>query len=117
MNSSSLRTVVASIRHAVAGIMQGLRTQRNLRIHLLAALGTLAAGWWRKLDRYEWLAIVLAIGMVWTSELLNSAVEALADQVCSSYNERIKVVKDLAAGAVLCAAMAAAVVGIMVFTG
>ena len=63
----------------------------------------------------EWVAVWLAIGGVLAAEALNSSIEALADVVSPGYNEAIKRVKDLAAGAVLLLALAAAIVGLIIF--
>lgn len=63
----------------------------------------------------EWIAVIFAIGMVLAAEAVNSSIEALADLVSPDYNEAIKRTKDLAAGAVLILAIAAAIVGLLIF--
>lgn len=109
------RTFLSGFTHAFRGISLGLRTQRNLRVHALATLAVAACGLLLRIDRWEWCAVVLACGMVWAAELLNTAVEFLADRVSKEREDAIRDVKDAAAGAVLAASIAAAAVGLLVF--
>ena len=67
------------------------------------------------LTSVEWCLIVLCIGLMWTAELLNTSVEVLVDLLSPEYHERARVAKDVAAAAVLCSAVASAVVGLIVF--
>ena len=67
------------------------------------------------LSRMEWIAVTIVIGAVLAAEAVNSSIEALADLVSPEYNEAIKRTKDLAAGAVLLMAIAAAIVGFVIF--
>ena len=104
-----------SFRFAVAGIIHSLRTEQNLRIHTGAGLLAVALGFTLGISRAEWCAILLAIGLVWTAELLNTALERLGDAVTLEPQEQIRHAKDAAAGAVLAASIAAAAVGAVVF--
>jgi len=92
-----------------------LRTQVNARIHLLATVVVVAAGFWWKLSASEWVAIVAAIGLVWTAEAMNTAIEAVVDLVSPEYHVIAGRAKDIAAGAVLCAAITAVVIGALIF--
>ncbi len=92
-----------------------MRTQVNARIHLGATVVVVAAGFLCKLSAGEWMAIVAVIGMVWTAEGLNTAIEAVVDLVSPEYHPLAGRAKDVAAGAVLCAAIAAVVIGVIVF--
>lgn len=100
---------------AFAGLCQALRTQRNLRVHAAATVLVIASGAWLGMEAWEWCAVLLAAGMVWTAELLNTALEALADRVSTEREEAIRRVKDAAAAAVLVAAFCAALTGSIVF--
>ncbi len=100
---------------ASRGIYRLLRTCANARIHLLATVIVVGLGIWLKLSRAEWLWITLAIGGVWTAEGINSAIEALADRISRDHDALIREAKDLAAGAVLIAALAAAAIGLIIF--
>jgi diacylglycerol kinase len=109
------RARLASFRYAWRGIVALIRTQGNARIHLAATVGVVAAGWALGVSRGEWALLALAAGLVWVAEAVNTAVEILADRVTTERDERIGRAKDLAAGAVLLAAIAAAIVGGVVF--
>lgn len=100
---------------AVRGVYRLLRTCANARIHLLATVIVVGLGIWLKLARSEWLWITLAIAGVWAAEGVNSAIETLADRVSRDHDALIKEAKDLAAGAVLVAALAAAAIGLIIF--
>ena len=80
-----------------------------------AAVCVVTAGCLTGLSVMEWIAVIFAIGMVLAAEAVNSSIEALADLVSPDYNEAIKRTKDLAAGAVLILAIAAAIVGLLIF--
>lgn len=100
---------------ALRGLGLLVASSANARIHLAATLLVVALGLWLRLAVAEWLWITAAIGMVWTAEGLNSALEALADRVNADYDPLIGRAKDLAAGAVLVAAVAAAAIGLLIF--
>ncbi len=106
-----LRGRAASVAHALGGIARLLRSEPNARIHAGATLSVLALGLWLGLGRLEWAALALAIGLVWSAEALNSAFEALCDAVRPEPDPRVARAKDLAAGGVLLAALAATALG------
>jgi len=99
---------------ALRGIAVLLRTQVNARIHLLATVLVIAAGLVFHITRGEWVPLAFAIGIVWIAEALNTALEALADRISREHDEAIRRAKDLAAGAVLLAAITAAIIGLLV---
>ena len=99
---------------ALRGIAMLLRTQMNARIHLLATAVVIAAGFTFRISRGEWVPLAFAIGIVWIAEAVNTAIEALADRICRERDEAIGRAKDIAAGAVLLAAITAAVIGLLV---
>lgn len=111
----SLLERVFSIRIACRGIGVMLRTQANARIHLVITLLVIAAGLWLGLARLEWLWIVVAIALVWVAEGLNTALERLADAVSPDYHPLVREAKDVAAAAVLIAALGAVMIGLLVF--
>ncbi len=104
-----------SFRHAFRGVATMVRTQHNTWIHLAATLLVVLLGFLLSLTVFEWVAIALAIGLVWVAEALNTAVESLADEVSQGQRELIGKAKDVAAAGVLFAALSAFVVGILVF--
>lgn len=112
---SWLTSVLRSFGPAMAGVVWALKTQRNLQFHAGATVLVLVLGLWLRLAAWEWCAVMLATGMVWAAELMNTALEVLADRVSKEREEAIRRAKDAAAGAVLMAALGALGVGLMVF--
>lgn len=104
-----------SFRYAFNGIKLLLCREHNAWIHCFAAVCVVSAGWFFHISREEWIFVVGAIGGVFAAEAINSSIETLADLVSPGYNEAIKRTKDLAAGAVLLIAIAAAITGLIIF--
>ena len=100
---------------AFRGIAALLKSEVHARIHLAATVIVLALGWWCEITAGEWLAVILAIGLVWVAEALNTAIEYVADLAHPDEHPEVKKLKDLAAAAVLFASVAALVVGLIVF--
>lgn len=111
----TLRKRLKSFRFAFNGIRLLITREHNAWIHCFAAVCVITAGCTIGLSATEWIAITFAIGMVLAAEAVNSSIEALADLVSPGYNEAIKRTKDLAAGAVLILALAAAIIGLIIF--
>ena len=101
--------------YAWNGIKEIAQTERNFRIHLLATLLTITAGFLFKLTMVEWAIIVLTIGLVLMAEVTNTAIEKLIDYLRPEIHPAAKIIKDVAAGAVLIAAIIAAVIGLLIF--
>lgn len=106
---------LASFRYAFNGIRLLIQKEHNAWIHCFAAICVIGAGIFLGLSSMEWIAVSIVIGAVLAAEAINSAIEALADLVSPEYNAAIKKTKDLAAGAVLITAIAAAIVGFIIF--
>jgi len=106
---------IRSFRYAIIGLVRMIRCQHNAWIHLVATVGAVAAGLFFQLARAEWCWIVLAIAIVWTAEALNTAFEFLADAAAPSFHPVVRDAKDVAAGAVLVTAIAAVIIGLIVF--
>ncbi len=104
-----------SFTYAFDGLKVLLKEEHNALIHL--GLGSLAVlmGFIFDISRYEWIAIFLSIGIVFSAELMNSAIENLCNYISPANNSVIKKVKDLAAAAVLVVAIAAFLVGVIIF--
>lgn len=100
---------------AMRGILTAVQTERNMKIHIAAALIVFIAAALLQLDRISWLFLVLAVSLVFIAELVNTAVEAIIDLVSPEEHVLARVAKDTAAGAALVAAVFAVVIGIMVF--
>jgi len=104
-----------SFGHALSGLGFVLRTQHNAWIHLAATVFAIAFGLWLRIVPNDWRWIVLAIALVWIAEIVNTAFEHLCDVVQPEFHVSVKAAKDVAAGAVLIAAFAAAAIGLLVF--
>jgi diacylglycerol kinase (ATP) len=104
-----------SFAYALQGLAFLVRTQANARVHLLASVFVCAAGLTLGLSRAEWLWVTLAIVLVWSAEAFNTAIEQLADTLHPERHPGIGRAKDVAAAAVLIAALGAAAIGVMVF--
>ncbi|ACX64048.1 MULTISPECIES: diacylglycerol kinase family protein [Paenibacillus] len=100
---------------AMRGILTAVQTERNMKIHIAAALIVFIAAALLQLDRIRWLFLLLAVSVVFIAELVNTAVEAIIDLVSPEEHVLARVAKDTAAGAALVAAVFAVVIGIMVF--
>ena len=105
----------ASFRYAWRGFRQALGRERNLRIHMVLAALALALAYGLSLSRLEWALVVLCIGMVLVAELFNTTVESLVDLCQEDYHPLAAAAKDVAAAGVLIAAVAALLVGGIVF--
>lgn len=111
----SIAKRLKSFTYAFHGLRVLLREEHNSRIHLLATLCVIVAGVVLHISALEWVAVVFAVGIVFSAEIFNSAIEDLSDVVCPERDERIKKVKDLSAAAVLVSAFTALIVGLVIF--
>jgi diacylglycerol kinase (ATP) len=108
-------SLLDSFNYAFEGVIHVLRTQRNLRIHFLAAIAVFAAAIALGVSRLQLIALVLAVAFVLVAEMLNTAIEGVIDVSTTSFDPNAKLAKDIAAGAVLIASITALAVGYLVF--
>lgn len=111
----SIRKTVTSFGYAFNGLKIMIREEPNARIHLFAATCTVIAGILFKVSLHEWIALVFAIGFVISLEIVNSAIENIADFVSPGRDDMIRKIKDLSAAGVLVSAMTALLIGLIVF--
>ncbi len=104
-----------SFKYAFSGLVVLIKEEHNSRIHLVAALMAICLGLIFKISLTEWVAITFSIGLVFSLELINSAIENLSDFVTQDESVFIKKTKDLAAGGVLVGAVTALIVGAIIF--
>ena len=97
------------------GIWRAVATQRNMKVHLLAAALVVAGGVIERVTATDWACLALAIGLVLTAETLNTVIETLTDLCTEQYHPLAKAAKDMAAGAVLLASASAVGVAVAVF--
>jgi diacylglycerol kinase (ATP) len=110
----SRRSIIWSFNYAIEGMVWTLRTQRNMRIHLGLAILVTLASLLLGVTRSELTIIIFAISLVFVTELLNTAIEAGVDVAIDGYDPLAKIAKDVAAGAVLVAAINALVVAYLI---
>ncbi len=108
--------LVASFKHAINGLRYVVRHERNARIHLVFAILVLVAGAIVKLSSLALAAVLFAIILVFLAEIINTAFEKTLDIVEPNHHPTVKLIKDMAAGAVLVTAVAAIIIGVVVFT-
>jgi len=104
-----------SFQFAFKGIAYFFQSQHNTWIHSGCAVLAIGCGFFFELNSMEWLWIVLAIGLVFFAEMVNTAIELVVDLVSPDYNELAGKAKDVAAGSVLVSAIAAAIIGLIIF--
>jgi diacylglycerol kinase len=105
---------IQSFQYAFAGLWYTLKTQRNAQIHLIAALIVFGLGVWLNLTFSEWAIISLTVGFVITTEMLNTVAESAMDYTTLDFDPQVKIIKDVAAGAVLVAAVTSVLVGLLI---
>jgi diacylglycerol kinase (ATP) len=105
---------IRSFRHAIAGILRMIRCQHNAWIHAAATAIVVVAAFLFQVSAADWCWIILAISIVWTAEALNTAFEFLADAASPEFHPLVRNAKDVAAGAVLITAIAAAIIGAII---
>ncbi len=115
MKQFSLRQRLLSFKYAIRGISLVLWAEHNFRIHLLATILVVSLGLNYDLTRQDWLWLTLAIALVLITETLNTAIEHLVDLTEPNQNPLAGKVKDIAAGAVLMAAITSVIIGITIF--
>lgn len=106
---------IESFNHAIAGLIHAIRTQRNMQIHLLAALSVLSFSLLFDLSRIELALIIIAISMVIFAELINTAIEVIIDMLGREYNFKSRIAKNISAAAVVVAAGNAIFTAYLVF--
>lgn len=109
-----LTSRIAAFGHAFHGWAFVLRTQQNAWIHSFIAIAVIIVGLWLGLPVRDWAVLILTIAMVFTAEFINTAIEAVVDLAMPLHHPLAKVGKDVGAGAVLIAALAAIIVGLLI---
>jgi diacylglycerol kinase len=107
--------LIQSFRWAIEGFVATVRSERNMKIHLVIALLVLIAGFIVKLNISAWTTIIICIAVVFASEMANTAIENLVDLVSPEIHPKAKLAKDISAGMVLVLAIGSVVVGLMIF--
>jgi diacylglycerol kinase (ATP) len=106
---------VKSFGFAFTGLIDLFKSEPNARIHALATMCALTAGFVLKISGAEWCVIIIVIALVWAAEGFNTVIEKLVDHLFPAYHETARITKDIAAGAVLICAIAAFICGLIIF--
>jgi diacylglycerol kinase len=110
-----VKAFLRGFHYAFQGIAYVLRTQRNARVHLFITGIVVAAGVWLRITAVEWAIVALSVGVVLGAEMLNTVAELAVDLLTQRQHPMAKIAKDIGAGAVLIAALAAVGVGVAIF--
>lgn len=109
------RRLFDSFNYAIEGILYVLKTQRNMRFHFLAGIVMLLLGLYFNLSKAELILLLITISFVFLAEMLNTATELVIDLITDEFHPLARIIKDIAAGAVLVAAINSVVVGYLLF--
>ena len=109
------KKLINSFKYAIEGFVSSFKTERNMKIHIFVMILVIIAGVILKINKYEWIACILCFAIVISGELFNTAIETVVDMVMPYKNDKAKIAKDIAAGAVLTLAIGAAVIGVIIF--
>lgn len=109
------RNLLESFNNAINGVIYSIKSERNMKIHITAAVGILLLSLFYNLTRQEFLLVCLTIAIVIICELFNTAVEVLVDIITDIYHPKAKIIKDVAAGAVLVSAFVSLLVAYFIF--
>ena len=104
-----------SFGFALSGIAHAFRDNRNIRVHTIIAILVLLASFLLGLTKFEKIIIFLIITLVIASEMINTAIEEMTDLITNEHRQEAKAAKDVAAGMVLVTAIAAIIVGVLIF--
>ncbi|HCB02518.1 MAG TPA: diacylglycerol kinase [Anaerolineae bacterium] len=111
---SFLYSRIHAFRHAFRGLFYVMKTQRNAWIHTAVTVAVFLLGIWLRISLTEWAIIVLTIALVFMAEFINTAIEAVVDLASPNKHPLAKIGKDVGAAAVLVAAFAAVLVGLLI---
>lgn len=109
------QTIFSAFKHAFNGLWYFFLHERNGRVQCVAAFVAIGCGWLLAITTAQWICILLCIGAVLSLEMMNSALEKLCDVVQDEYHPAIKIVKDVAAGAVLWASVVSVAIGCCIY--
>jgi len=110
-----MKTFLQSVMFASHGLKQFFSRDRNAKIQTVIGSAAIVLGFTVSLSSVEWLLVLLCIGLVISLEMINSAIEKYCDLVTTDFHPGIKVIKDVAAGAVLVASLMSLVIGLIIF--
>ncbi|MCM8816607.1 MAG: diacylglycerol kinase [Candidatus Omnitrophica bacterium] len=115
LRNEKTKDIVESFTNAFRGLFYALKVEKNLRIHFSIGCVVIICGIFFRLPFIEFLLLILVVGLVIVSEIINTAIEMLADMFFTQYHIQIRKIKDIAAGAVLVSTITSVIVGYLLF--
>lgn len=109
------KNLLKSFKYAFEGIITGIKEEKNMKIHITIMILVIIFGIILKIDKIEWIICIILFGFVISLELVNTAIENTVDLVTLEKMPKAKIAKDVAAGAVLIAAITSAIIGLIIF--
>ncbi len=111
----SVRERLKSFKYAFNGLKVLFKEEHNARIHMIIAILAIIAGFLLDISAGEWLAVCILVGLIFSMEIINSAIETICDFISPDWHASIKKIKDLMAAAVLITAIISVICGIIIF--
>ena len=108
------RKILKSFKYAFNGIITSFKTEKNMKFHIVMMV-LVIAGTLLKISKIEWIICVILFALVISAELINTAIETIVDMITMEKNEKAKIAKDVAAGAVLVNAIGSTIIGLIIF--
>ena len=109
------KKLINSFKYAFTGIKTSFKTEQNMKIHILIMILVILAGIILKIDALDWIILIIMISLVISAELFNTTIETVVDMITKEKNEKAKIAKDVAAGAVLVLAIGSVIIGLIIF--
>lgn len=110
-----MKAFFRSLMFAILGVKQFFSRDRNGKIQTVIGITAIILGFTVSLSSFQWLLVLFCIGLVISLEMINSAIEKYCDLVTTDFHPGIKIIKDVAAGAVLVASLMSLVIGLIIF--
>lgn len=111
----SFKKLVRSFGYAFNGLGRAIRSEQNMKVHIVAAIAAITGGLVLRISVTEFIAVLICIGAVIAFEIFNTAIEKLCDFVSPGHHPQIKIIKDLSAGGVLVMAIISFITGLIIF--
>ncbi|MBP3596683.1 MAG: diacylglycerol kinase family protein [Clostridia bacterium] len=112
---NNLKKLLLSFKYAITGIVNTIKSERNMKIHICMMILVIIFGIILKLSVLEWIICIILFSLVIAGELFNTAIENVVDIIMPQKNIKAKIAKDAAAGAVLILSIGSAIIGLIIF--
>lgn len=111
----NIKRLLRSFKYAFQGLSEAVQTETNWKIGILEAIVVIAAGFYFKISKLDWILVIILIGIILSAELCNSAIEAIVDSFVDQEHPKAKIAKDFAAAQSVILIIASLVAGLMIF--